>query len=245
MANISKEIKDAMGVLGKKYEYDVAVLEKEVEAIMASKGMDEKTALREWKKAHKWIAYTKEYEFMAFGLSEPKTIIVNRGTPEEEQKEVSNANIFVKTDEGLKTYVMSFWDENADKINTLSPDLSYTARLSLNKKGYANLIGELKTTKERTIPAMAELIPKIPFMGVDDLKAKNGEFVFFKGEVAEWVDKDGARIAVKIDSLTGFPVTVWLGGIDELDDSVAEVKGFGRVSVRDDGEVMVYSNLLL
>jgi hypothetical protein len=244
MANVSNVVKDAIAILSKKYEYDTAVLEKEVEALMTSKGMDEKTALREWKKTHKWIAYTKEYDFMVFGLSEPATVVVNRGTPEEEQREVANANIFVKTDEGLKTYVMSFWDEESGKINSLSLNQCYKSRLSLNKKGYANAIGDITVSKEQTIPKIESLLPNIPFTTVDDLKAKNGEFVFYQGEIAEWVEKDGAKIGVRIDSLTGFPATVWFKGRAAPEEEATEVKGFGKVSVRDNGDTMIYSDII-
>ena len=245
MAGISKKIQDAIASLSKKYDYDSAVLEKEITAIMASKGLEEIPALREWKNTHKWIAYTKDHNYMVFGLSEAATVTIKRGTPDEEQKEVSNASILVDVDGDLKTYTMSFWDEDVDKINELSINQCYVSRLSLNKKGYASAIGgKITPLTEQVIPKFDDLKDNIEYVSVDDLASKAGETVFYKGDIVDWVEKDGATIGVKIDSLTGFPVTVLFSGFDAPDESLESVRGFGRVTVKDNGDVTVYSSIV-
>lgn len=247
MANeeLTKEIQNAIGILSKKYDYDSAVLEKEVKDLMTSKDLEAKEGLREWKRTHRWIAYTKDHNFMVFGATEPKTITKKRGTPEEEQAEISSLDVIVQTDDGLKAYVVSFWDENVDQVNQFSIDQCYTARMSLKKNGYANIIGgKVEKLDKQVIPKTAELAEKLEYTGVDDLASKNRELVFFKGDIMDWIEKDGANIGVKIDSLIGFPANVWFNGYAAPLEEDTEVKGFGRVSVRDDGEVHVYADVV-
>jgi hypothetical protein len=237
---MTKEVKDAIGIVSAKYKYDSATLATEVEKLMKDKNITDKEAFREWKNTHRWVSTSNEYEFRVLAATEPRTYTQKNKDGTEEQKERSSLITVVQKDGGLGLYNIGLFDEKAEKVSSFGVGDAYKGRLSLKNGGYASIIGDnVEVLKDTTIPVREEVIKSLPYLESHELDQHKGENIVFKGDIVR-VLKDG--IGVSIDSLTGFPIPVWLGGTG-VPDGATEIKGFGRVVERN-GELQIYCDVV-
>jgi len=226
--DLTEETLVAINALSRKIDYPVADIKTGIVKIMKDKSFEEKKAYSTWKKNNRGLFKSKTYEFLVFGKTELATVPVrSRDDPEvKEDKDVANLNVIIKTEDGLKAYVMSFWEEDAILAENYDVGSHYTGRLMLTTKGYANIIGTLsEKVTEPTIPTLDKLIPKVKGADIGDAGKNVGKFGFYVGMVANVTDK-----GVEVDSPVALPVMCWTSNIEEMPDISEgdEVLVFGR-----------------
>ena len=226
--DLSEDMLSAVNALSRKLDYPAKDIEKGIVKIMKEKSLEEAKAYSTWKRSNRGLFKSKNYEFIVFGKTEMATVPVrSRVDPEvKENKDVSNINVIVKTDDGLKAYVMSFWEEDASLAEEYEVGKHYSGRLTLTTKGYANIIGKTNgVVKEPSIPQLEKLIPKIKGADISDAVSNIGKFGFYVGMVANVTDK-----GVEVDSPTALPVMCWTSSIEDVPNISEgdEVLVFGR-----------------
>lgn len=226
--NLSEDTLTAVNALSRKLDYPVKDITEGILKVMKEKGIEEGKAYSTWKRFNRNLFKSKTYEFIVFGRTEMATVPVrSRKDPEvKEDKDVANLNVIVKSDEGLKAYVMSFWEDQAPLAENYEVGGHYRGRLSLTNRGYANVVGKGgEKVTDPTIPALEQLIPKIKGADIGDAGKNIGKFGFYTGMAANVTDK-----GVEVDSATALPVMCWTSSIEDVPniDEGDEVLVFGR-----------------
>ena len=248
METLSEGIGTAIETLAKKLDIEPKAMREGVERIMKEKAVPDATALAQWKRNNRGLFASKNYEFVTFGKTAVKTIpVMNKKTEEKEDRNVSNVDIIVKTETGLKVYVISLWGEAADAVDAIEIGTKYKGRLSLGSKGFASLISpkgklELKKLKESTVPDLKDIIPKLKTEDISAATDKVGEYGFFKGVITRIGEK-----GIELDSTTSLPVQCWisdiLGDIPEFEEGQSAI-AFGRPYINKKGETHISAHAI-
>jgi len=241
---ISEGIANAIGTLAKKLDVDETEMRTSIEKLMTDKKLPDATALAEWKRRNRGLFRSKNYDFIVFGKTNPRTAKVkDRDHPGElVEKEVSNLDIIVKSESGLKAYVISFWGENADSTEGFEVGSVYRARLALGAGGYANIIqkadkAEVKKVKSSDIPPLEQLLKKIKADDIAVASEKGKAYGFYTGFVTRINEK-----GVELDSIASLPVMCWIsdvaGDVPDLEQGSTALL-FGRPYTNQKGETNI------
>lgn len=241
MSEIEQDVEMAINALSRKLDVEAEEIKKGIERIISETNCTQREALARWKSRNRRLFSSRNTEFLVFAKNGPKTINVKRrdsDTPVETT--ISTIGILVNAGGALTPYQLSLWDEDASSVTAFDIGERYVARLTLQKKGYASLVGdEVAKAEDPKLPTLDEAMKKITPKELDFINEDIGTTSFYHGTVSRIVDG-----GIEIDNYTSFPVMCWLGDkVEDVDEIEIgdRVIVYGRVAESRRGDYVIYA----